>query len=79
MGHMGVGPLEIGLLLALAMGWSFTTQTRRWMPAVLACLALGIVATPPDPVSMLLVAVPLIVVFAAGVSMAGFLRTPKNA
>ncbi len=79
MWHVGIGPLEIAVLFAVAMVLSFSSRTRRWMVAVLPCLVLGVVVSPPDPVSMLLVGVPLIAVLALGVSLSPFLRPSRSA
>jgi Sec-independent protein secretion pathway component TatC len=75
MWNFGIGVIELALLLIVVPAVVFTrSTTRRWCVAILCVTALGIVLTPSDPMSTLLVAVPLLIAYALGVVMAPFFR-----
>ncbi len=78
MWEIGIGPLEIVLLLAVMIALSFSAPTRRWMLPVLSCLLIGMLVTAPDPVSMLLVGLSLFGALAIGVSLSPYLRSQQS-
>ena len=45
----------------------------RWLAVLTFVLTMAMICTPADPLSMLLVAIPTCVVFAAGVTLAPYL------
>jgi len=64
----GVGPIELAIV-GLAVPWilmGILLRLRRVL-AVIFCLFAGAVLSPPDPISMLLVAVPLSCAYLIGV------------
>jgi Sec-independent protein secretion pathway component TatC len=77
-----VGILEITLfavtcLLLVAVG----VRARfvwRWLPPVAILLAISAICTPADPLSMILIAAPLLVTFFAGVLLAPRLVQPAG-
>ncbi len=79
MWEIGIGPLEIVLLLTVMIALSFSAHTRRWMLPALSCLLVGMLVTAPDPVSMLLVGLSLFAALASGVSLSTYLRAQKSA
>ena len=60
---MGVGPIEIMIVLAGAILLGVIPAWRPYLPWVLPCLIVASLASPGgDPISMLIVAVPLVCV-----------------
>jgi Sec-independent protein secretion pathway component TatC len=74
MWQFGVGVVEIGVILVVVAGASFTKTGRRWMWGVLPCFIVGAAVTPADPGTMLAVALPLTAAFIAGVCASPYLR-----
>lgn len=75
MWSIGIGGSELALVLLLIFGVVFFRgATRRWLGVVLAITTLGVVLTPVDPVSAVLVAAPLSIAFTLGVQTAPFFR-----
>ena len=75
MWNMGVGWIELAIFLSIAAAAVLSRgAARRWLGVVLAITGFGIVLTPSDPASALLVAAPLSIAFALGVYAAPFLR-----
>ena len=66
-----VGALEIALFLVICLATAtiglFTRSAFRWLPPVAVILAVSMICTPADPGSLVLIAVPLLVTFFAGV------------
>ena len=57
---MGVGPVEIMIVLATAILLAVIPAGRRWLPWILPCLIVAAVLSPGgDPVSMVIGGVPL--------------------
>lgn len=60
---MGVGIIEIMIVLAAATQMGVIPAGRRWLPWVLPCLVVATILSPGgDPNSMIMVAVPLVCV-----------------
>lgn len=75
-----IGPMELVLLLAAACAMLLLGASgRRWLVGVVPCLVIGAAVTPADPVSMLLVALPLAAAFAVGVYSSRFIRPSGSA
>ena len=74
--HIGVGEIAVFLVICLAVGvlGLFRSSARRWLLVVGPILAIAMICTPADPVSMLIVAVPACILLAAGVVLAPYLR-----
>jgi Sec-independent protein secretion pathway component TatC len=74
--QIGVGEVAILLITCLAIGvlGAFRASARRWLLVVAPILAVAMICTPADPVSMLIVAVPACILLAAGVVLAPYLR-----
>ena len=62
---MFIGPLEIVLVVLVSIGALVVSRwsKRRTPWIVAACFGLAMVVTPPDPASMLVVAVPFSALF----------------
>jgi Sec-independent protein secretion pathway component TatC len=75
--HIGVGEIALSLVICLAVGLLglFRASALRWLMVVGPILAIAMICTPADPVSMLIVAVPACVLLAAGVVLAPYLRS----
>jgi Sec-independent protein secretion pathway component TatC len=57
----GVGPVEIVIVLAAAILMAVIPAGRRWLPWILPCLIVAALLSPGgDPISMMIVAVPLV-------------------
>ncbi len=75
MWNIGIGAIELALVLPMIPGVVFFRGARRrWYGVVLVVMALGIVLTPADPVSTVLVALPLLIAFTLGVLAAPLFR-----
>lgn len=69
--NIGIGSIEIALCLVLLPAIALTRGiARRWMLVALISVAVGVVLTPADVVSAVLVAAILSVTFALGVRSA---------
>jgi sec-independent protein translocase protein TatC len=80
MWQLSVGPAEIVILVAVAsILWLLGKQGRRWMIGIVPCFALAAAVTPADPLSMLIVALPLSLALACGVFLAPVLRPAASA
>lgn len=75
--HVGIGEIALALVICLAVGalGLFRAGAFRWLIAVGPILAIAMICTPADPVSMLIVAVPACVLLAAGVFLARYLQS----
>ena len=58
-----VGVVAIPILVVAVCSWN----RRSWLIGLVFLMALAVAATPPDPVSMLIFAVPACVVYVLGV------------
>lgn len=76
----GIGEIVCLLfVLALIAGSGvFKPVAWRWVPPIGAILLLSMICTPADPVSMILVAIPMCSLFAVGVYMSGYLTGKSN-
>ncbi len=66
----GLGAWEILLVLVVSLLLSVSRAGRRWMVGILPCLLIAALLPGTDPRSMLLIAIPLVGVFVAGVYLA---------
>ena len=78
MWEVGIGPLEIVVLLVFSIGLIYSKPSGRWGGLAVACLIVAIFVSPPDPLSMLVVALPLMTIIAIGISVSGLITAPKN-
>ena len=68
MWNIGIGWIELALLLSMILATTVSRRViRRWLGVGVAIVAIGVVSTPADPLSTLLVALPLAVAFIIGV------------
>jgi Sec-independent protein secretion pathway component TatC len=74
----GLGAGELLLLLVVTSAMAASRVGRRWMAGVLPCLAVAAVAPPTDPLTMILIATPMVVAFAAGVFLAPSVRRART-
>ena len=76
MWHIGIGPIE--LVLLAFVGASLVCpgkRARRWAIGIVPITILSIIVTPPDPISALIVGVPLVTAFVTGVYAASYVRS----
>ncbi len=66
----GVGAMEVLLLLVASLLLSLFRASRRWMVGIVPCLLIAALVPPQDPFTMLLIAIPLVGAFVAGVHLA---------
>jgi Sec-independent protein secretion pathway component TatC len=80
MWDVGVGAMEIAMIVAVgAVVSCLGRRARGWGIGIVSILAVSAVATPADPLSMLIVAVPLSAAFVAGVYSAPRIRASGDA
>jgi sec-independent protein translocase protein TatC len=71
--------LPVALVILVLLGWVTPKQLREWRGyAVVGIFVVAAVITPPDVVSQLLLAVPMMILYEAGI-IAARLATPKRA
>jgi sec-independent protein translocase protein TatC len=71
--------LPVALVILVLMGWVTPTQLREWRGyAVVGIFVIAAVITPPDAISMLLLAVPMCLLYEAGI-LASRMLTPRTA
>lgn len=75
--------LPVALVILVLMGWVTPTQLREWRGyAVVGIAVVAALITPPDAISMLLLAVPMCLLYEAGILAARLLApraTPEDA
>jgi sec-independent protein translocase protein TatC len=60
--------LPVAMVILVAMGWVTTAQLREWRGyAVVGIFVLAAIITPPDVISQLLLALPLCLLYEAGI------------
>lgn len=69
---IGIGELALLILVTGVLAVS-GKRARRWMMGLVSCAAIGMAASPADPLSMILLAVPLMLAFGCGVFAARFI------
>lgn len=74
---LGIG--EIVLILVATFALSLSRTGRRWRLGVLPCLLIGALAPPTDPLSMILLSIPLVGAFIAGVYLGPRVRSVQVA
>ena len=63
-----IGAVELTILVLLALSVLIISgPRRRWLVAMVLVAVIGVCVTPPDPVSAVLVSVPLAIAFTCGV------------
>jgi sec-independent protein translocase protein TatC len=71
--------LPVALVILVLLGWVTPKQLREWRGyAVVGIFVIAAVITPPDVVSQLLLAVPMMILYEAGI-IAARLAVPKRA
>ena len=71
--------LPVALVILVLLGWVTPKQLREWRGyAVVGIFVVAAVITPPDVVSQLLLAVPMMILYEAGI-IAARLAAPKRA
>jgi sec-independent protein translocase protein TatC len=71
--------LPVALVILVLMGWVTPAQLREWRGyAVVGIFVIAALITPPDAISMLLLAIPMCLLYEAGI-LASRLLTPKAA
>jgi sec-independent protein translocase protein TatC len=71
--------LPVALVILVLLGWVTPKQLREWRGyAVVGIFVIAAVITPPDVVSQLLLAVPMMILYEAGI-IAARLAAPKRA
>jgi sec-independent protein translocase protein TatC len=72
--------LPVALVILALLGWVTPKQLREWRGyAVVAIFVLAAIITPPDVVSQLLLAVPMILLYEAGIVAASAVRPTRGA
>jgi len=70
--------LPVALVILVLLGWVTPTQLREWRGyAVVGIFVIAAVITPPDVVSQLMLAIPMMILYEAGI-IAGRLVSPKK-
>ena len=65
-------------MILVLLGWVTPTQLREWRGyAVVGIFVIAAVITPPDVVSQLMLAIPMMILYEAGI-IAGRLVSPKK-
>ena len=71
--------LPVALVILALLGWVTPKQLREWRGyAVVAIFVLAAIITPPDVVSQLLLAVPMILLYEAGIVAASAMRPTRT-
>ncbi len=71
--------LPVALVILVLMGWVTPAQLREWRGyAVVGIFVIAALITPPDAISMLLLAIPMCLLYEAGI-LAARLLAPKQA
>lgn len=87
LGFVLILPLGFGISFQLPLVMLFLNRlglaslefyVQQWRIAVLVICVISMVLTPADPVSMLLMAVPLCLLYLLGIGMCLFMPRPKN-
>ena len=71
--------LPVALVILVLLGWVTPTQLREWRGyAIVAIFVVAAVITPPDVVSQLLLAVPMVLLYELGIIAARMLAPRSN-
>jgi sec-independent protein translocase protein TatC len=71
--------LPVALVILVLLGWVTPAQLREWRGyAIVGIFVIAAVITPPDAISMLLLAIPMCLLYEAGI-LASRLLAPKQA
>jgi sec-independent protein translocase protein TatC len=71
--------LPVALVILVLLGWVTPKQLREWRGyAVVAIFVLAAVITPPDVVSQMLLALPMILLYEAGILAASAVRPTRQ-
>ena len=72
--------LPVALVILVLLGWVTPAQLREWRGyAVVGMFILAAIITPPDVVSQLLLAIPMCLLYEAGIIAAGLLAPRREA
>jgi len=73
--------LPVALVILVLLGWVTPAQLREWRGyAVVGIFVLAAIITPPDVISQLLLAIPMCLLYEAGILAASLLsRKPEDA
>jgi len=72
--------LPVALVILALLGWVTPKQLREWRGyAVVGIFVLAAIITPPDVVSQLLLALPMILLYEAGIIAASTVRPTRDA
>ena len=70
--------IPVAVVILVLLGWVTPTQLREWRGyAVVGIFVIAAVITPPDVVSQLMLAIPMMILYEAGI-IAGRLVSPKK-
>lgn len=71
--------LPVALVILVLLGWVTPAQLREWRGyAIVGIFVIAAIITPPDVISQLLLAIPMLLLYEAGIFAAG-LVTPREA
>jgi Sec-independent protein secretion pathway component TatC len=73
----GVGAMEIVLLFVVGVLLSLYRAGRRWSVGVMPCLLIAALLPSQDPFTMMVISIPLVGAFVAGVYLAPRIRSPQ--
>ena len=72
--------LPVALVILVLLGWVTPTQLREWRGyAIVGIFIVAAIITPPDVVSQLLLAIPMVLLYEVGIVAARMLSRPERA
>ena len=72
--------LPVALVILVLLGWVTPSQLREWRGyAIVGIFVVAAVITPPDVVSQLLLAIPMVLLYEVGIVAARILSRPERA
>lgn len=74
----GLGLMEILLVIVAGFLLSLSRAGRRWMVGIVPCLLIAAFLPGTDPLSMLLISIPMVGAFVAGVYLAPQIHTAQT-
>jgi Sec-independent protein secretion pathway component TatC len=73
----GLGAIELLLLSVVGLLLSFFRAGRRWLVGVMPCLMIAALLPPQDLLTMVLISIPMVGAFVAGVYLAPRIRSSQ--
>src|SRR3546814_12871914 len=71
--------LPVALVILVSLGWVTPAQLREWRGyAIVGIFVVAAVITPPDVISQLLLAIPMVVLYEAGILAAAALVRSRS-